>query len=48
MTPGQINLKEIGPEEMGFGQMNPIKINSLRNEFLHTVFKITEPHSVSK
>ena len=48
MAPGQINLKEMSPEQMGFGQLNQSKMNALKNEFLLTIFKIAQPHFVSR
>ena len=51
--PGQIGpesmaLRQINLKEMGFGKMGPAEINTLRNRFLHTIFKIAQSHFVSK
>ena len=37
MAPEQINVKEMGSEQVGFGNLSLTKINALRNEFLHLI-----------
>ena len=48
MVPGQINLKEMGPDQVGPEQIGAQKINALKKGFLHTVFKVAQPHFVSE
>ena len=46
MTPGQINLKEMATEQLGFGQMSTTKINALKNGFSHTIVEIALFHLI--
>ena len=43
MAPGQINLKEMGPEQIDFGQMSTTKKNALRNGFCTQYLKSHSP-----
>ena len=48
MKPGKINLREMGCEQMGSGQIGHAEINALRNEFLLSIFKIAQRYFISK
>ena len=48
MTPVHMSLKKIGPEQIGFEQIIPTKINALRNKCLRTILNIAPGHFISK